>query len=399
VRKTLCLLAALASAFALAACGSDSNSGGSAKSAGSGASGDPITLGALVARTEPYAAFGKKQEAAYNLAIKRINAKGGVLGRPLELSEEDLGADASSGIAAVQKLLARKPTALIGVQFSFVALPLVPIVNSAKVPTLFGATVPELNPQEKGSEWYFRTVSDDSIMGQAQMQAATAAGAKTAAIIHGDGDLELSFDKQMKTLAAQNGIKIVTDQQIENAGKDFTAQLRAVGKANPDVVFTHMIVPPAALLAKGRTQLAIKSTFLWGPEISVANGFGLTPWESIADDYVMADPLAEFSADAEVRAFATDYKAETGQTPDFLSTQWYNGILMLADAIERAKSTDAAAIADALRTTKDFTGYKGIATSGITMTCDAKQNCAQGMDIYKISGGKPENTGSFKPQN
>jgi branched-chain amino acid transport system substrate-binding protein len=95
----------------------------------------------------------------------------------------------------------------------------------------------------------------------------------------------------------------------------------------------------------------------------------------------------------EVKKFVADYKAKYGgKTPDAMAILGYDAMRIMADAINRAGSTNGDKIRDALAGTKDFPGASGITT------IDKDHNATKSIVILKIDGGKFRYAGTVKPE-
>ncbi|MGH8828505.1 MAG: ABC transporter substrate-binding protein, partial [Jiangellaceae bacterium] len=110
-RNRLPVLAALATASLLTACGQGVLGGDSSES---GDEAGPIVLGMVAPMSGSSAAIGPYMENGAQLAIDEINADGGVLGRDLELDVQDGACDPTTAVAAANKLVSAGVTASIG---------------------------------------------------------------------------------------------------------------------------------------------------------------------------------------------------------------------------------------------------------------------------------------------
>ena len=118
---SLVLLAAalVAVALVVGACGGGTTtttaaSGTVTTAGGTAPTGDPIVIGAIVSATGPGAALGEQERNVLQMEQDLINAKGGILGRPLKIVVEDDKSDPKEAVTAVNKLLSQdKAIALI----------------------------------------------------------------------------------------------------------------------------------------------------------------------------------------------------------------------------------------------------------------------------------------------
>ncbi|HTU53285.1 MAG TPA: branched-chain amino acid ABC transporter substrate-binding protein, partial [Acetobacteraceae bacterium] len=165
-------LAALVLAFAMA---------GGAVSAGAA---EPIKVGVPGPLSGPYANAGIDIVNAAKLAADQINAKGGVLGRPLEIVPEDDACDPTTAVQAAQKMIDSGVVAVAGGYCSGAALPELSTLHRQDIPYILDAST---NPRltEMGYNDVFRTIGRDDEQGPfAASFIANALHAKRAAVIN-----------------------------------------------------------------------------------------------------------------------------------------------------------------------------------------------------------------------
>ena len=94
----------------------------------------------------------------------------------------------------------------------------------------------------------------------------------------------------------------------------------------------------------------------------------------------------------EVKAFVAAYKQRFNKVPDAMAILGYDSMKLMADAINRAGSTDGTKIRDALAATKNFPGASG------AITIDAQHNAQKPIVILKIQNGQFNYVTTIKPQ-
>ena len=124
----------------------------------------PVVVAMLQPLTGGAAVVGKHGQQGAELAVKQLNEAGGVAGVTIKLEVEDSAGQVATGTNAYAKLLADHPVALLGPNYSSVALALVDKVTSDKVPMLAGALSPDLT--KSGSPYVFRIRSSDATAAQ-----------------------------------------------------------------------------------------------------------------------------------------------------------------------------------------------------------------------------------------
>jgi len=177
----------------------------------------------------------------------------------------------------------------------------------------------------------------------------------------------------------KNGGQIVKEQSYSSGDKDFRAQLTSLKSAKPDVIFLPGYYNEVALIARQARQFGLKVPFMGGDG-----------WEGDSLLKVAGNALdgcyfsSHFSADNQdpvIQRFIAKYKAKYGMAPDCQAALGYDTVRILAEAIQRAGSTDSKAIRDAVAATKDFAGVTG------KITIDTGRNASKPAVVQTIGGG------------
>jgi branched-chain amino acid transport system substrate-binding protein len=370
----------------------DETPDGEAEPAAGPADGEPIPVAVVVSQTGPQAALGELQLDAMEMAVERVNEAGGVLdGRPLELQVEDAGADASSGVAATQRALTRDPVAVLGHQYSFMVFPLIPVIESAEIPMVHGAQTAELVVSEEGIDWFTRIRTNDRLFARSMAQLAIdELDMERPAIFHGTDPVSLGFVEQMERLLEERGVEPVTVEAHDLGDSDLTAQIRSTIAAEPDVVFLQSYVSESALFARQSTELGLDAPVMYGPAaLFAAYDFGLLDPALLEGDYVSVDSVPHFSQDADERAWAEEFQERTGNSANEIASSWYAAVLFLADAIERAGTTDPEPLRDALAGTSNLSEFNGVSLPGFVLDCDEEHDCYPKRELVQIIDGEP----------
>lgn len=313
---------------------------------------EPIKIGVITTLTGPEAPLGSAQKNGYDLALKTINAKGGVLGRPLELVYEDDGGKTQGAISAVESLIGRhKVVAIAGAYTSQSTFSAAGIANRNGIPFLCptGAS-DEITRQ--GFEWVFRINAPSAVYATSMMEALRqTVKPKTLAIVHESTLFGSSTAKSIQEDAKKNGIDVRLVEQYEKGAADFKPTLLKIKGTQPDVVFMVSYVQDAILLMRQAHEVDLN------PKAFAGAGAGFTTAEFLegagADaEYLLTNtqwaPDQPFPGSKE---FAADYQKTYGRPPTYHSAESYAAVLVLADAISRAGGTDRAKLRDALKQT------------------------------------------------
>ena len=350
------------------------------------ADGEPIVVGAAVAQTGDLAAFGLLQQAAMEKAVEDVNAVGGVNGRPMELVIEDTGEDAPTGISASQRVLAQDPVALLGITVSFLANPLVDLIDEAGIPMLHGAQAPTLTPDDEGSEWYFRVRTQDDLTARSVFEAGMERVDFSApAIMHSNDPVGTGYEQSLRRLLEENGFELAAVESHDLGPTDLTSQIQSIANSDADILFVQNFPADSALQARQMDELGLDIPVVWGASATyAAYDFDLIDPELLAGDIASLDAMPRFDPDEDVQAWAEALEEESDLVPNEQSVSFYSAVLMLADAIERAGTTDPEPLRDALAQTQELTEWNGIELPGVVFDCDANQNCLRERHIYEI---------------
>lgn len=359
-----------------------STSGSSTSSGGSKAKpyeGSTIVLGEYGSLTGTEATFGKGSHNGTMMAIEEINAKGGVLGKQVEVKVQDDKGEASEAATVVKRLITQNGVlAILGEVASSNSLAAAPICQQAGVPMVSPSST---NPKvtEKG-DYIFRVCFIDPFQGTvcARFAQQTLKATKAAVLIDTKSDYSKGLSRFFKEEFTKNGGQIVAEDSYSKGDSDFRAQLTNIKGKRPQVLFIPGYYTDVGNIAKQAKSLGMSVPMLGGdgwdsPKLSEIGG------AAIQGAYFSTHYSPE-STDPRVVKFVAGYKAKYGVTPDALAACAYDAANILCDAIKRAGDTDRAKIRDALAETKNFPGVTG------DITLDKDRNAVKPAVILQVRG-------------
>lgn len=327
------------------------------------AGGDEIPVGVYAALTGPTATFGHATREGAELAVAEINAAGGVLGKPIRLLVEDDLGKPEQAVAVVTKLITRDGVvALIGENASSRSLAAAPIAQSNGVPMISpSSTNPEVT--EKG-DYIFRVSYTDPYQGAAIAQFVRAGlGLDRVALLT---DVKNDYSVGLADFFEQNftrqGGRVVVTQSYAEQDSDFRSQLTAIRNSDAQAIVVPGYYTDVGQIAIQARELGIDLPLVGGdgwdsPKLLEIGGEALEGSYFANHYYVDEDRPA-------VRDFVEKFRAEYGKLPDSVNALSYDAARILAQAIERAGSTDGAAIRDQIAATRDFQGVSGVISIG-----------------------------------
>ena len=315
-----------------------------------------VKLGFSSPLSGPQAHYGKDNENATRMAIDDLNAKPITIGGQkvkFELVSEDDQADPRVGTQVAQRLVDAGVKAVIGHFNSGVSIPASRIYSDAGIPQLSVSTNPAYTAA--GYKTTFRLVGSDSqVGGSLGRYAVVQLKAQRIAVIddrsaYGQGIAD-EFIKSLQSM----GKKPIKREYTNDKATDFTAILTALKAQNPDVVFYGGADAQAAPMARQMKRLGINAKLMGGDMLSTPTFIKLAGAD--AAGHFSAVPGGELGSRAAGKDFETRYKARFKQEVVLLGPQFYDGVMIVADAMKRANSTEPAKFLPLIAKT----AYKGV---------------------------------------
>ncbi|WP_157244774.1 ABC transporter substrate-binding protein [Nonomuraea typhae] len=236
------LAVAAAASLALTACGGGANTAGTqatdsaapATSATAGKGDGTLTLGTLLPQTGSLAYLGPPEFAGVDLAVKEINAAGGVLGKQVSVSHTDSG-DTTTQIASqsVDSLLAKKADAIIGAASSSVSLSVIDKITGAGVVHFSPANTSIELTNYKDNGLFWRTAPPDILQGRVLGDLAVADGDDTVAILALQDSYGTGLADSTEKAVIAGGGEVVEKIIYDPKAADFSADVAKVKAKNP----------------------------------------------------------------------------------------------------------------------------------------------------------------------
>jgi len=355
---------------------------------GSQTSSDTIKIGANLEMTGNNATFGKSASNGALLAIKQINAKGGVLGKQLTLVVADNKSEAAEAANSMQKLITQdKVVAVIAPIASSSVMAGAQVNQDNKVlaisPTASNPKVTVDPATNKVREFMFRAAFIDPFQGSVMANfASRSLKAKTAAIyIDNSSDYAKGLGQFFKETFIKNGGQIVAEEAYLAKDTDFKATLTKIKVANADVVFVPGYYQEVGMLVKQAREIGLTMPVLGGDGWDSAKLPEIAGGEALNNTF-FANHYSPDDNSAEIKSFVETYKQEYNETPDAFAALAYDATMMVIESIKRANSVDTVKIKDELAKTKDYTAVSGKIT--LNETHDAVKSAV----IIEMKDGK-----------
>nr|WP_315257171.1 ABC transporter substrate-binding protein [uncultured Duganella sp.] len=317
---------------------------------------DPIKIGVAGPFTGGSAPMGVSMRDGVKLAAAEINAKGGVLGRQIQLIERDDEAKNERGVQIAQELINKeRVVATVGYINTGVALASQRFYQEAKIPVMNNVATGSVITQQFAKEpenYIFRNSANDQIQSQMIIKEAVdnRKFKKVAILADSTNYGQLGREDLEKVLAARS-LKAVAVEKYNIKDVDMTAQLLKAKQAGAEVVLTYGIGPELAQIANGMEKLGWKVPLIGSWTLSMANfidnagknGNGTRMPQTFIQE--PNTPKRKAFIDAYIKA----YNPPQGRMPSPVSAaQGYDSIYLLAAAIKQAGSTEGPKVKAAL---------------------------------------------------
>ncbi len=319
---------------------------------------DSIKIGLSGPFTGGSSPMGTSMRDGAKLAASEINAKGGILGRQIELIERDDQADNTRGIQVTQELI-NKEQVVAGVGFinTGVALAAQRFYQEAKIPVINNVATGSLVtkqflPPEFPDNYVFRTSANDTIQSAMIVHEAIDNRKFTKVAILADSTNygQLGRADLEKALAAKN-ITPVAVEKFNIKDTDMTAQLLKSKEAGAQAILTYGIGPELAQIANGMEKLGWKVPMIGSWTLSMGNfidNAGKNGEGARMPETFIQEPNTP-KRKAFIAAYLKAYNPPNGRIPSPVSAaQGYDSMYLLAAAIKQAGNTDGVKIREAL---------------------------------------------------
>ena len=310
---------------------------------------ETVKLGLVAAMSGQSAKAGEAIVRGLSLAVDEINAKGGLLGKKVELLVRDDESNPAKGVVAARELVQReKVTALFGGLDTPVSLAIVPFVNSAKVPFMgvWAAGTP-ITRNGAVENYVFRVSAVDELVDIALVDYALKKySTKKAGLILINNPWGESNEQGLKAALAAKTIPYVGIEKFETNDVDVVPQLTRLRQAGADVLFLVANVAPSAQVVKSLDRMSwdVPVVSHWGPaggrfsELAGPSGARV----HFIQTYSFSGKLSP-KGEAVLAALKTRYpeiKSLADVTPAVGIANAYDGMHLTALAIANAGSTE-----------------------------------------------------------
>lgn len=366
---------------------SGSDEGGSDSDSGSGSDGATLKIGGIGPTTGGAAIYGEAVENGAELAVKEINADGGINGIQIEFNFQDDENDAEKAVNAYNTLKDWGMQALLG---TVTSAPCVAVGEVAQGDNMFLLTPSGTAVDCVKYDNAFRVCFSDPMQG---LESAKYIGenklAAKVAVIYDSSDVYSTGIYQAFAAEAKNqGLELVATEAFTSESKtDFSVQLQKAKDAGAELVFLPFYYSEAALVLQQAAGINYAPIFFGcdGMDgILGVDGFKA----DLAQDLMFLSPFTPTSDDEAIKTFVADFQDAYGGTPNQFAADAYDGVYALKAAMEKAGVTadmSASDICDALKTAMTEIEIDGVTAKSLTWEVDGEPSKAP--MVVKIADG------------
>ena len=343
---------------------------------------DTVKIGLMAPMTGSWASEGQGMKKIVELLAEQQNAKGGVLGKQIEVVTEDDGGDPRTASLAAQRLTTKGVAAVVGTYGSSVTEASQAIYDEAGIPQIAnGSTAIRLT--EKGLNHFFRTAPRDDEQGRMAAQTIDKLGFKKVAILHDSTSYAKGLADEANALMKKKGRDIVFFDALTPGERDYTTILTKLKGANPDVVLFTGYFPEAGLLLRQKKDMNWKVPFIGGDATNNADLVKIAGKEAADGYYFLSPPQPQDLDTADAKNFLADYQKKHNELPPSIwAVLAGDGFRAIVAGIAGAKSADGGQISGYLH--KDLKNFSGL--SG-PISFDAKGDReGEVYRVYKVDG-------------
>jgi branched-chain amino acid transport system substrate-binding protein len=314
-----------------------------------------IHIGAAFSATGDGSTYGGQQADAAQLAVDEVNASGALAPARLVLDVRDSGSDATTAAAAFTQLIDGGAVALVGPTLSTSALRADRVAQERRVPVL-GVSDTADGVLGIGPYVFRAALADDVVEPVIVVVSHRRLRYRRAAIVWATPDAysKSSHDAFNRALTRERGVKLVADAAFASASQTgYLRALRTAAARRPDVLFLSALAPDLIkLMTAAREMPQLQHVPFVGGDAFNTPGL-IDQAGDVADGAISGAAWIATEPTPGNARFVQRYRQTLGYLPDQFSALAYTGVKLLALAIQRAGTTDPAAIRDQLARLRD----------------------------------------------
>jgi branched-chain amino acid transport system substrate-binding protein len=351
-----------------------------------------VKIVGLVELSGTGATSGTNFNDGVKLAVKEINAAGGILGRKVEYTSSDTQSQPQVAKALAMKASDEGAYVVMGPVFSGSILVSMAETRRAEIPNFTGGEAAAITQQ--GNPYIFRTAfTQTTSMPKVARYLNDSLKAKTVAIIYTNNDFGKGGRDVFVKALEPHGIKVVADISTDPGQVDFSGAVLKAKQASADVLFVYTNEEEAGralreLRKQGYDKPIVGETVLTSQKVIELAG-------DAANGAVAHVGLTADAPDPGIRAFATKFQKEYNYKPDHNGLKGYSGMYIVKAVTEKVGKFDPKAFADAMHgirlSAKDYPGVL------MDVSFDKNGDLDRESFMTKVANGKQEVIATLPP--
>jgi branched-chain amino acid transport system substrate-binding protein len=363
-----------------------------ALSAAAAAIAQPIPIVGLVELSGTGATAGTNFDNGVKLAVKEINAAGGILGRKIEYVSMDTQSQPNVAKGLAQKAVDQNAYVVMGPVFSGSIIVSMAETKRAEIPNFTGGEAASITQQ--GNPYIFRTsFTQSTAMPKLAKYIKDGIKANSVAMIWVNNDFGKGGRDAMQKALDAVGVKVVADVSTDPGQVDFSGAVLKVKQANPDAVFVYTNEEESAralreLKKQGITKPIIGETTLTGQKVIELAG-------DAANGALAHVGLTVDAPQPTIKAFDDKFQKEYKYKSDHNGMKGYSAMYVVKAITEKNKKIDPKEFAKALHGAKILTkDYPGVL---LDVSFDANGDLDRESFLVKVENGKQVVTATLPP--
>jgi branched-chain amino acid transport system substrate-binding protein len=307
---------------------------------------DVIKIANIVELSGGGATAGTNFKNGVELAVKEINASGGILGKKIQTTTADTQSNPGVAKGLTQKAIDDNVFAIFGPVFSGSIMVSMAESRRAEVPNFTGGEAASIT--EQGNPYVFRTsFTQATAMPKVARYISDQAKLKSIAVIYVNNDFGKGGMDSIRKALANSPTKILSEISTEPGQVDFSAAVLRAKQSNADGVFAYSNEEESARLLRelrkqGWNKPIIGETTLTGQKVIELAG-------EAANGAIAHVGLTVDAPVPAIRAFKAKFEKEYKYISDHNGMKGYSGVYVLKAAIEKAGKLDRKAVAEAMK--------------------------------------------------
>ena len=331
----------------------------------SGVAAETIKIGAIFAVTGPAAFLGAPEKKTAEMLVEEINAKGGVLGRQIELIVKDSQGSPEKCVSFTKQLIDEdRVVAIIGPSTSGETMQIKELCEENQT-VLVSCAAAEVIVKPV-AKYVFKTPQKDSQAVTWIYNTMKELGTTKIGVVTGNTGFGKAGKQQLESLAPQYGIEVLISEVYDKRATDLTDILAKVKAKNVQALVNWSIVPAQSIVAKNMKQIGLDVPLFQ------SHGFGNVKYAQQAGEagegilfpagrLLVVDELADGHPQKALLAkYKKDYESRYGEDVSTFGGHAYDALMIVVKAIEDAGTTKSPKVRRAIEKMEGFVGTGGV---------------------------------------